>query len=400
MAPAPIDPAPIDPAITDVVQPQKDTLPLPGPARERLLKAGIDLSDGYPYRPSRPLYLQDVYKIRSADRKYVDAGARADKSKKNLFAAATKITDLTTNIGTEIEGLQLKDLTPEQRDELALLIAERSVVFFRNQDISPQQQKELGEWYGEVEIHPQVPQVPGVAGVTVIWPDLRATEQPPNFRKPGGASSWHTDLVHEHQPAGITHLHNDTVPPIGGDTLWASGYSAYEKLSPDFRKIIDGKYAVYRSAHPYLDRENPEAGPKYVERTHPLVRVHPATGWKALWVNRSMTDRIVGLDRAESDVILNYLYDVYEKNVDIQLRWKWTPGTSVLWDNRITIHNAAWDYAGKHPRHGTRVTSLAEKPFFDPNAPTRRQALGLLDESEKQELGLDSVSGKLNDFSL
>lgn len=68
--------------------------------------------------------------------------------------------------------------------------------------------------------------------------------------------------------------------------------------------------------------------------------------------------------------------------------------------SRITIHNASWDYAGKHPRHGTRVTSLAEKPYFDPNAPTRRQALGLLDESEKQELGLDSVSGKLNDFSL
>lgn len=146
-------PAPIDPAIIDVVEPKKDTLPIPAPARERLLKAGIDLSKGYPYRPSRPLYLQDVYKIRSADRKHIDAGARADKSKKNLFASATKVTDLTINIGTEIEGLQLKDLTPEQRDELALLIAERSVVFFRNQDISPQQQKELGEWYGDVEIH-------------------------------------------------------------------------------------------------------------------------------------------------------------------------------------------------------------------------------------------------------
>ncbi|EGR44816.1 uncharacterized protein TRIREDRAFT_69529 [Trichoderma reesei QM6a] len=386
-------PAPIDPAIVDVVQPKKDTLPIPARARERLLKAGIDLSNGYPYRPSRPLYLQDVYKIRSTDRKHVDAGARADKSKKNLFAAASKITDLTANIGTEIEGLQLNDLTPEQRDELALLIAERSVVFFRNQDLSPQQQKELGEWYGDIEIHPQVPQVPGVAGVTVIWPDLQATERPANFRNPGGASRWHTDLVHEHQPAGITHLHNDTVPPVGGDTLWASGYGAYEKLSPNFRKIIDGKYAVYRSAHPYLDRDDPEAGPKYVERTHPLVRVHPATGWKALWVNRAMTDRIVGFDKAESDLILNYLFDVYEKNVDIQLRWKWTPGTSVLWDNR-------WDYAGKHPRHGTRVTSLAERPFFDPNAPTRRQALGLLDDSEKEELRLASVTEKVNDFTL
>jgi hypothetical protein len=146
-------PAPIDPSITEVAEPKKDTLGLPEPARARLEKAGIDLSQGYPYRPLRPLYLQDAYKIRDVERVHEDAGARADKSKKHLFAAATKVTDLTTNIGTEIEGLQLKDLTPEQKDELALLIAERSVVFFRDQDISPQQQKELGEWYGEIEVH-------------------------------------------------------------------------------------------------------------------------------------------------------------------------------------------------------------------------------------------------------
>ena len=171
----------------------------------------------------------------------------------------------------------------------------------------------------------------------MIWPALQATEVAANFRKPGGASRWHSDLVHERQPAGVTHLHNDIVPPVGGDTLWASGYAAYEKLSPEFRKIIDGKKAVYRSAHPYLDRENPTAGPQYIERTHPLVRVHPATGWKALWVNRAMTSRIVGLDKAESDLILGYLYDVYEKNVDIQVRFKWTPRTSALWDNRYVI---------------------------------------------------------------
>lgn len=146
-------PAPIDPSIKDIAEPRKDTVPLPTPARERLLKAGIDLSKGYPYRPARPLYLQDVYKIRDVEREYIDAGSRADKSKKSLFAAASKVTDLTAHIGTEIEGLQLKDLTPAQRDELALLIAERSVVFFRDQDLTPQQQKELGEWYGEVEVH-------------------------------------------------------------------------------------------------------------------------------------------------------------------------------------------------------------------------------------------------------
>lgn len=176
--------------------------------------------------------------------------------------------------------------------------------------------------------------MPGLPGVSVIWPALQATEFPANFRRPGGASRWHTDLVHERQPAGVTHLHNDTVPSLGGDTLWASGYAAYEKLSPAFRQIIDGRTAIYRSAHPYLDRKNPDAGPKFVEREHPIVRVHPATGWKALWVNRAMTDRIVGLDRAESDLILGYLYDVFEKNVDIQVRFKWSPRTSALWDNR------------------------------------------------------------------
>jgi alpha-ketoglutarate-dependent taurine dioxygenase len=216
--------------------------------------------------------------------------------------------------------------------------------------------------------------------VTIIWPALQATERKASFRQPGGASRWHSDLVHEKHPAGITHLHNDTVPSIGGDTLWASGYAAYSKLSPEFRKIIDGRQAIYVSAHKYLDRNDPNAGPQHIERIHPIVRVHPATGWKSLYVNRAMTKSIVGLDKAESDLILNYLYDVYESNVDIQVRFKWTPKTSALWDNRITIHNASWDYEGSEPRHGTRVTSLAEKPYFDAEAPTRRQALGLADD--------------------
>jgi hypothetical protein len=150
-------PSAISPEIHDVVAPKKDTLGLPEPAHKRLTKAGIDLSNGYPYRPSRPLYLDDVYKIRNEGWNHVEAGARADKSKSALLSAATKVTDLTAHIGTEIEGLQLKDLTDQQRDELSLLIAERSVVFFRDQDLSPQQQKELGKWYGEIEIHVRTP---------------------------------------------------------------------------------------------------------------------------------------------------------------------------------------------------------------------------------------------------
>lgn len=163
-------PIAIDPSITDVVQPKKDTLGLPEPTLARFKKAGIDLSNGYPYRPARPLYLDDAFKIRGEPWEHKDAGARAAKSnpsKSNLLNAAGKVTNLTAHIGTEIEGLQLKDLTDQQKDELALLIAERSVVYFRDQDISPQEQKTLGEYYGKVEVHPQVPQVPGVEGVTV-----------------------------------------------------------------------------------------------------------------------------------------------------------------------------------------------------------------------------------------
>ena len=198
-------PTAIDPVIVDVVQQKKDTLNLPPESRKRLEKSGVDLSNGYPYRPAKPLYLQDVQKIRDYHREHLDPGARADPAKRALFSAAEKVIDLTAHIGTEIVGLQLKDLTDQQKDELGLLIAERSVVFFRDQDISPQQQKALGEWYGEIEVHvslpapthghlksdnsqPQVPQVPGVAGVTVIWPELQATEAKANFRAPGGAS--------------------------------------------------------------------------------------------------------------------------------------------------------------------------------------------------------------------
>jgi hypothetical protein len=145
--------APIVDTIKDFVVQKKDTLGLPPTSRARLEKAGIDLSNGYPYRPAKPLYLQDVYEIRNKEREYNEAGARADPEKKSLFAAAKEVKDLTVHIGTEIVGLQIKDLTDQQKDELALLIAERSVVFFRDQDLSPQEQRDLGEYYGEVEIH-------------------------------------------------------------------------------------------------------------------------------------------------------------------------------------------------------------------------------------------------------
>jgi hypothetical protein len=155
MAPSAIE-LPIDSSIKDYVIQKKDTLALPAAARARLEKAGIDLSNGYPERPAKPLYLDDAFNIRNVEREHVDAGARADKSKSALLGAAKEVIHLTAHIGTEIVGLQLKDLTDQQKDELALLIAERSVVFFRDQDITPQEQKKLGEHFGEIEVHVSV----------------------------------------------------------------------------------------------------------------------------------------------------------------------------------------------------------------------------------------------------
>lgn len=150
-----------------------------------------------------------------------------------MLGAAKEVKHLTKHIGTEIVGLQLSELTDQQRDELALLIAERVVVFFRDQDLSPQKQFELGEYFGKVEVHPQQVHVPGIRGITVIWPELFKKFGPITFRKTLNhfTSRWHTDLVHELQPPGITHLHNDTIPEVGGDTVWASGYAAYDKLA-------------------------------------------------------------------------------------------------------------------------------------------------------------------------
>ncbi|TID30106.1 hypothetical protein CANINC_001268 [Pichia inconspicua] len=371
---------------------------LPKSSRKRLEEDGVDLSKGYPEVPSRseiPVFVDQAHAIRNEELPFIERGKNADPEKKALFGAAKEVINLTKRVGTEIVGLQLADLNDQQKDELALLIAERVVVFFRDQKLPPSKQLELGKYWGNIEYHPQTPHVTGFPGVSVIWNDFRQkkgmdlTFENANFsnwdvlRYPSvGNQTWHTDLVHEKQPAGYTHLHLDAIPSVGGDTIWASGYGAYDKLSDEFKKFLDGKEAVYVSAHTYLDRNDPLSGPQRIERIHPIVRTHPATGWKFLAVNRSMTKRIIGVSPVESQVILNYLFDVYEMNADLQVRFKWTNtkegyGTSAIWDNRVSQHRNVWDHEGTEPRHGTRVTSLADIPTFDPNSKSQREALGL-----------------------
>ncbi|KAF9516576.1 hypothetical protein BS47DRAFT_1371696 [Hydnum rufescens UP504] len=360
--------SPIAVAPTSRAEPQetiaslKAKLTPPASTQARLEKGGINWD------------IDDIRTNRATP--YVDPGTRADPEKKALFSAAKEVRHLNYHLGTELVGVQLKDLTDQQKDELALLVAERTVVFLRDQEISPQQQRELGLYLGagEIEVHPQAAQVPGVGGgVTVIWEgakdykqQLQSDAQKRTFRE-----------AYPTLPPGYTHLHQDAIPEFGGDTLWASGYAAYDKLTPTFRTLLEGLNGVYISADKYGDKTNPNAPPDHVERLHPLIRTHPATGWKSLFVNRSMTRRIDGLAKLESDTLLKLLFEIQESNVDIQVRWSWTPGTSAIWDNRIAIHTVSWDYEGKVERHGTRVSSLAEKPYFDPKSKSRREALGL-----------------------
>ncbi|KAH3673186.1 hypothetical protein WICMUC_003804 [Wickerhamomyces mucosus] len=370
---------------------------LPQATKNRFEKYGIDISKGYPRKAQEfPYFLDDAYKATARQpgaESFVERGTLADPSKKKLFAKAKEVRNLTKYIGTELVGVQLADLDETELNELGLLISERVVVFLRNQELSPQKQLEIGSYLGhEVEKHPVAAHVPlpgveGPTGITTIWGryNRRARGAASQGFKRKGGKIFHTDLDHI-EGLSYGHLHLDAIPNGGsGDTVWTSGYGAYDKLSPDFQKFLDGKTAVHKSAHTYYDRDDPLSGPKFVEREFPLVVTHPVTGWKSLFVNRSHTVRIPELEPEESKLVLEYLYSVLEENLDIQVRFTWADpsqdrslGASAIWDNRVANHYAVADYDDvEDERHGTRVTSLGVPASFDPNSKSQREALGL-----------------------
>jgi sulfonate dioxygenase len=198
-----------------------------------------------------------------------------------------------------------------------------------------------------------------------------------NFDLRSSADGWHSDVTYEKQPAGLTLLKIDTLPPTGGDTLWASGYSAYDRLSPAFQKFLEGLEAVH-SGQQQIDEAN-RAGHvvrrKSWTATHPVVRTHPVTGWKALFVQPGFTRSIVGLSRRESTLILNYLFEHISGGTDFQVRFKWQENSVAVWDNRTTFHNAIFDYLEIGKRHGWRITPQAEAPYFDPKSKSRKEDL-------------------------
>lgn len=305
---------------------------------------------------------------------FTDKGTLADKAKPSLFAINddnVKITKLTPRVGTEIRGLQLSKLSDDQKNELALLIAERGVVIFRGQDfkdIGAQKQKEFGEYFGKLHVHPVGAHVQDHIELHNIYlgPDNEYRNRQRSNRLT--TTGYHSDVSYEHQPPAITILTLLELPSTGGDTGWASQVVAYERLSDPIKKLLEGLRAEHSG---FPQAEGAARDGKHVRRApviskHPIVRIHPSTGEKALFVNPGFTKRIEGLKDEESDALLKLLFKHISQGQDFQVRVKWEDGTVALWDNRVTAHTAISDYDVRNPevglRHGFRITTLGERP--------------------------------------
>jgi taurine dioxygenase len=262
--------------------------------------------------------------------------------------------DLTARIGTELSGIQLAQLGPEELGEIARLASERCVVTFRDQEMSLEDQVAIGQGLGELV---RFPGVKGPAGIPEEVMVVHADEH--SKAVPG--EGWHSDVSCEERPPAYSMLRIETTPPVGGDTVFASMYAAFETLSPPIQNLLVGLVAVHSGRHAGARYGYPDPDAHYPENVHPVVRMHPVTKRRALFVNSGYTSHIEGLQPEESAAILHMLFDHVANGVASQVRFSWAPGSVALWDNRCTQHHACWDY---YPalRHGYRVTTRGERP--------------------------------------
>ncbi|NSC20075.1 taurine dioxygenase [Streptomyces albus subsp. chlorinus] len=246
-------------------------------------------------------------------------------------------------IGAEVRGIDLSTLTDEQFAHIHALLLDHLVLFFPGQEsLTPQAHVAFGRRFGEVEVHPLLPKLEDHPEVTLI-----------ESEKGGKADEWHIDVTFSPHPPIASILHLVTCPPAGGDTMWSNQYLAYETLSAPFREMLDGLTAVH-----VLRR--PEVGELSAE--HPVVRVHPVTGRRSLYVTRMWTSHIPQLSRHESDAVLQHLFE-HSEQPRFTCRYRWDPHTVALWDNRATQHLAVNDY--QDHRLGHRVTVLGDAPTSD-----------------------------------
>src|SRR5438105_1313159 len=233
--------------------------------------------------------------------------------------------------------------------------AEYLVIFFRDQHISPEQHLAFGRKFGELHIHPAAPHEGGDPALMKIYADKDSPR--------ANGEGWHTDVSCDLEPPMGSILYIKQCPPRGGDTLFANMYAAYEALSDRMKTYLNGLTALHDGESIYRGlyaNYGVADKPAYPRAEHPVVRTHPVTRKKALYVNRGFTRYIVGIPRDESDAMLAYLYQ-HAENPLFQCRFRWSENAIAFWDNRCAQHRAMWDY-WPHTRSGTRVTVKGERP--------------------------------------
>lgn len=304
--------------------------------------------------------------------KYNDPALRADESFPNLFPEGKqfKTKRITPKLGTEVEGVQLSELSSEGKDELALLVAQRGIVVFRNQDFGDKgaaHASEFGKHFGRPHIHQ-------TSGHPENFPNFHITFRRPDrdeflrvFKDSHSSIGWHTDVSYELQPPSYTFFTVLEGPDGGGDTLFADSIEAFNRLSKPFQDFLSTLHVIHSSKE-QAQNSKVQGGiqrRKPVTHIHPLVRIHPVLKKKSLYVNRSFSRRIVELKKPESDAILEFLYRVVESAHDLQLRANWEPGTTAIWDNRRVTHSAVIDWEEPVHRHAFRITPQGERPVED-----------------------------------
>ncbi|MGM9425268.1 taurine dioxygenase [Hydrogenophaga sp. MI9] len=273
------------------------------------------------------------------------------------------IRPLGPAIGALVTGIRLADpLTPEHREGLLAALLQHQVLFFEEQPITPAQQRDLAAHFGDLHIHPIYPHVADVPEIIVL--DTSTANLPDN-------DNWHTDVTFQRRPPMGALLSAKLLPPSGGDTLWASGVAAFEALSPRFQALLDGltaEHDMLRSFPAHRFARTPEEKVRWDAArvnnppvVHPVVRTHPVTGRKGLFVNEGFTTRILELGAKESDAILSYLVTHIAKP-EFTVRWRWKPNDFAFWDNRLTQHYATADYL-PHRRVMNRATIVGDIPF-------------------------------------
>jgi taurine dioxygenase len=266
---------------------------------------------------------------------------------------AIDVRPMTRRIGAEIFGVDLaQPLGNHQFEEIHNALTEYQVIFFREQNLTHEGQKEFGRRFGKLAIHSGVAGLPDHPEVVAIHADAQS--------KFVAGENWHSDLTCDAEPPLGSILYLPVVPESGGDTIFASMYAAYDALSDRMKSYLEGLTAVHDGDHVYRPLF-PDVDRTYPCSTHPVIRTHPVSGKKLIFVNPSYTTHLVGVSKEESAAVLGYLYQ-HCANPDFHVRFRWSPGSVAFWDNRCTWHKAIWDYF-PGVRSGFRVTVAGDRPY-------------------------------------